>query len=201
MVKAEGSEKDKFPTFSRREFTFRQSAQIIVACGLTGGLISVLAVHVATYGEHDDAPIVVTVPDESAEAGPPMPNFDFIIPRRQTPGITYLLRDDTEQRARGEVKEGVQYAGYGTAPNADLFLLDTGAKITRTGDVVEVLPLYGPDQPIHLPLEVLGRAPASVAFQEHVLTIGTTPTDVHEIIDYMAPRNVLPPPGMFRQQG
>lgn len=201
MAKAEQPEKSTHPTFRRRELTARDAGRLILCSGLVGTSLSVMVVSIATHNEYHNATSVVEEPNPSAETGPKMPNFDFKIPRRPTPGITYLLSTDPEARRQGVVSEGIQYAGYGTAPQDDLFLLDTGAKITRHGDDVEVLPLYGPAEPIHYTLDTLGRASASVALQGDVLTIGTTPTDVHKIIDYMAPNNVYPPPGMFRQQG
>jgi len=200
MAKAEQPEKSDHPTFQRGELTIQEIGAHILCYGAVGLMVSVVGVAVATHGEYTDSVPVVEVPRENTEAGPRMPNFDFMIPRREMPGVTYLLSTDPNMDRKGKVTEGVQYVGYG-APQDDIFLLDTGVKITRQGDHIDILPLYGPNKPIDVSVDTLARTPINVAFDEHVLTIGARPTDVHEIVDYVAPRNELPPPGMFKQQG
>ena len=202
MAKAEQPEKSDHPTFQTYEITIAQAARLIISYGAIGITTSVLAVSLATHGEYSNTAPTVEVPAENTEIGPRMPNFDFMIPRRETPGVTYLLNTDPKSARKGKVTEGVQYVGYGVTPQGeDLFLLDTGLKITRQGDHIGILPLYGPDKSIDVSVDTLGRAPVSVAFDEYVFTIGVRPTDVHDIVDYIAPSNEFPPQGMFKQQG
>lgn len=201
MAKAEQPEKSTDVTFQHQELTMQDKVAHILTYWVVGTLVSVSAVAVATHGEYNNAIPVLEASGSVSGAGSAMPNFDVKIPRRQTPGVSYLLSTDPKEKRKGKVLEGVQYAGYGTEPREDMFLLDTGAKITRKGDDIEVLALYGPDQPVQLPLDAIARGPASIAFQDHVLFVGTSPTDVHDVIDYMVPRNTYPIPGMFKQSG